>query len=227
MQRKHIFYIIISIFLIFVLFSFCKFCYKLIDEINLRNQFHVPLQVKIVSLESNPKTPGLFGRNGLQIEAVFQFNDKQFNDYLNGLNNKTIWTPVPFIDYSPDRAENYSPLAFQWLDWPILPSSQNNFDKYPDAFFYEKLKSYKGKYYYFVLASSTGRKIEHGDGNYHYEWKFIGLHDSELPTPPPPESFPTKLESSQISPWPEIQTLGVLVYDTKKLYCLIKFHFQG
>jgi len=191
-------------------FFFLSGCYKLffrpIDEKDLRNQFRIPSEVVLLFLESDPKLPGWFGREGLTISAVFQFDNRQFKDYLVKIENEEVWRPIPFIDYSPDRADSYSKLSLQWLDWPPV-ARESIYDKYQSRKVYEDLKGRKGKYYCSVIVGKRGQKIEHSDGNYHYEWKNEGLHCSELPA----DIFAT------------IRTLGVLDFELKRLHAYIWF----
>lgn len=202
-----IFSYLLPLLFFFLFLSGCyKLFFRLIDEKDVRNQFHIPSEVVLLFLESNPKFPGWFGREGLTISAVFQFNDMQFKDYLVKFENEEVWSPIPFIDYSPRLADSYSKLSLQWLDWP--PVNRESFsDKYRSKKAYEDLKGKKGKYYCSVIVARRGQKIEHSDGNYHYEWKNEGLHCSELSA----DRFAT------------IRTLGVLDFELKRLHAYIWF----
>lgn len=52
------------------------------DELALREEFKVPNSVDMVYFEIYPKELGWFGREGLKIDAVFQFNAQEFNQFV-------------------------------------------------------------------------------------------------------------------------------------------------
>ena len=217
----------LSFICFFFLLVFFSGCYQLnikpIDEKNVRNQLHLPVDVKLVKLESSPKTPGWFGREGLRIYAVFQFNDKQFNEYVQKINNQQGWDPEAYIDYSPNKADSYSDLSMKWLNWPInwdytLPMNTQEFERYPDMNLYESLKEQKGKYYCSVISTVATKKIPHQDGTFHYEWENMGLHCSELAVYDPQKDTPPTVPA-----WATIKTSAVILFESKQLHAVIQF----
>ena len=61
------------------------------EEKNLRNQFHLGRDVRMLAMESSPKTSsGWFGREGLRIRGVFQFEDARFEEYVRALNDPAV-----------------------------------------------------------------------------------------------------------------------------------------
>ena len=193
--------------LIFILgFTGCyRSAYKPQDMKNVRKQLHISNDVKSVSFDSNPKESGFFGREGLRISAAFQFDDEQFSNYLNVMEDRATWQPVSFINYSPGRAEEYSSNALRWFDLPV-PSWANERFKYWD-YIQEVSKVKHGKYYGSVIMAKQGGRIDHPDGAYHYKWIYAGMSFSEMTEP-----------LSAV-----ITTFAVLDTDTKKLYALIAF----
>jgi len=193
--------------LVFILgFTGCyKLVYKPQDMKNVRRQLHIPNDIRLVSFDSNPKEAGFFGREGLRISALFQFDDKQLSNYLNIIEDRATWQPVSFISYSPSRADEYSSNALRWFDLPI-PSWANKQFKYWDHI-QEVSKVKHGKYYGSVITAKQGERIDHSDGGYHYKWTYICMSFSEV----------TDQFNSVIT------TFAVLDMDLKKLYALTAF----
>jgi hypothetical protein len=180
--------------------------YRLQDEKTVRKQLHIPSEIQLISLDSNPKTAGFFGREGLRIAAVLQFDNDQFDRYLRSIEDSAVWQPVPFNNYSPKRGEEYSANALRWFDLPF-PSWVGDYFKYweyiPDV---KKIR--QGKYYGSVVTAKQGEKIALPNGNYNYKWKYVGMSFSEMAEP----------SSNMV-----ITTFAVLDADTKKLYTIIAF----
>ncbi len=184
-------------------------CYQMVfkaqDEKNVRRQFHIPAQVKDIFLEGHPKKAGFFGREGLKIRAIFAFNDVQLEAYLRELNNPAIWKPVPFISYSPARADDYSEAA---LIWRGIPAPSRAFERLKGWEFLPEIQNIRrGRYYGSAIATRRGRRVEHPGGGHHYEWDYVGLALSELAAG----------ESAVV--W----TFGILDLDTGRLYVSIEF----
>jgi hypothetical protein len=179
--------------------------YRLQDEKTVRKQLHIPSEIQLISLDSNPKTAGFFGREGLRISAVLQFDKDQFDRYLSTIEDSAIWQPVPFSNYSPKRAEEYSSKALCWFDLPV-PQWVGDYFKYWE--YIPNVKKIKqGKYYGSVITSKQGEKIALANGNYGYKWKYVGMSFSEMTEP-----------SNMV-----ITTFSVLDVETKKLYAIIAF----
>jgi len=157
-------------------------CYQLFlrqqDEKNIRRQLHIPASVTIVSLDSNPKTPGFFGREGLRISAVFQFNRRQFDRYVRTLDDEKIWKPVRFLNYSPRIADEYSEYALQWKEFPIHPWPQRSLSHWQH--WNEVLKVSEGKYFCSVIAAKQEPRAGHTGGGNYKGWGYQGLHCSEI-----------------------------------------------
>lgn len=183
-------------------------CYELLhrpeDERNIRRQFHVSASVPVVSFDSHPKSAGFFGREGLRIWAVFQFEDQQFADYHARLDDPAVWKPVSFLSYSPDRAHEYSERSLRWADLPIPPWIEallRHWQHLPGV-----LEVDRGRYYCSAIVAERGARVDHRGGGYHYEWKYLGRSCSEL-----------DVHSAVIL------SLGVLDFETKRLYAHIAF----
>jgi len=65
------------------------------DEEVLRRTFAVPRAARLVSLDASPKAPGLFGREGLAIDAVFGFGPDELAAYRVRLGNDPTWRALP------------------------------------------------------------------------------------------------------------------------------------
>jgi hypothetical protein len=68
------------------------------DESILRREFAIPRSVRLVEIESSPESPGWFGREGLDIWAVFAFTGDQFETFLSGIEGDPGWQPLPLPD---------------------------------------------------------------------------------------------------------------------------------
>ncbi len=80
------------------------FCFSLLtfvvcspesDETILRREFSLPASAKTIYCRVNPKEPGFFGREGLRIDIVFQFDEKDFQKYLANAQNSGKWLELP------------------------------------------------------------------------------------------------------------------------------------
>ena len=70
-------------------------CFRLpSDEKVLRRAFSIPADVRLVSLDA-PTPGGWFGREGLEITAVFSFEPNQFDDYRREARDTGHWKPMP------------------------------------------------------------------------------------------------------------------------------------
>ena len=198
--------------LVMLLSAVCSLtgCYELnfrqLDEKNVRAQFHVPGKVRLISLESHPKQAGFFGREGLRISAVFQFDDEPFKHYTGKLEDRTVWKPVRFVSYSPDLAEEYSEASLRWSDLPVPPCTETPIRHWKHAGDLRKIGRWK--FYCSLITAERGERIEHPGGGYHYRWKYLGRSWSEVSDP---------LETGIIT------TFGVLDYEKKRLYAHIRF----
>lgn len=85
--------IIISGFL-FLVSGLLGGCMKF-DEQVLRDEFDLPASVRLVAIDSRPKTPGWFGREGLQIWATFEFQSADFDAYRAKVERDSRWKPLP------------------------------------------------------------------------------------------------------------------------------------
>ncbi len=65
------------------------------DEEVLRRTFDIPSDVKLSEMDVSPKEAGWFGREGLTIDARFQFTDKQFTEYSRNVETDPLWKPLP------------------------------------------------------------------------------------------------------------------------------------
>jgi hypothetical protein len=175
-----------------------------LDEKNVKRQLHIPAAVRMLSLVSNPKTPGFFGREGLRISAVFQFDSRQFEDYIGRLKDKKTWKPVRFLNYSPSIADKYSESSLEWKEIPIPSWPQKYFSHWEHM--EEVLKIDQGIYFCSVITSLRGEKVDQKGEEYHYEWQYLGLHCSEIE------------ESSGV-----VTTFAVIDVETRKLYAIIAF----
>ena len=120
------------------------------DERTLREQLHIPQQVELALMASYPPPGSWFGREGLFISAVFKFTPQQFESYVSSLNDSSLWQPVPFPYYVPDRASDYSEDAFKWSDTapPNVPIIN------------------QGKYYCWGMISKTEkRQVKTAEGD--------------------------------------------------------------
>jgi hypothetical protein len=65
------------------------------DESAIRKEFKIPDSAEMVYLEVYPKESGWFGREGLKIDAYFQFNDDDFNQFVSNAKKSNEWLPLP------------------------------------------------------------------------------------------------------------------------------------
>lgn len=62
------------------------------DEQVLRQQFELPAKVKLLVIESYPKS---LVREGLKIDATFEFSSRDFETYLDKVEQDGHWKPLP------------------------------------------------------------------------------------------------------------------------------------
>ena len=84
-------FIIIAVILSATFFS----CSSDSDESILREEFGVPDSAKLTYFKVSPEEAGWFGREGLKIDAYFQFDDKDFERYLSTAKRSNEWLPLP------------------------------------------------------------------------------------------------------------------------------------
>ncbi len=66
------------------------------DEAILRAEFDVPRSAKVISCKTHPDgLAGWFGREGLEIDLVFQFNHQDYAAYLTRAKALGTWQPLP------------------------------------------------------------------------------------------------------------------------------------
>jgi len=64
------------------------------DEQRLRSELDIPEGAKLVKLTADPKFAGTFGREGLRIYAMFQFDSSTLESYRKG-HRSDDWRPLP------------------------------------------------------------------------------------------------------------------------------------
>jgi hypothetical protein len=182
-------------------------CYGLVfkpgDMKNVRQQFHLPKSVTFLSFDSTPKTPGFFGREGLRITATVEFTQEEFETYVAHLNDSEVWQPVPYLNYSPSSADEYSPAALQWNDLPLPSTLEDRFHQI--GFTPKGIDVQHGKYYCSVLLAIRGEPLEHNPAAYH--WRYVGKSCAELST----------------SEFPTIRAFAVLDHDKILLHVHLQF----
>ena len=62
------------------------------DEQILRQEFDLPTRTKLVMIESYPKS---LVREGLKIDATFEFSSSDFDTYRNNVERDSRWQPLP------------------------------------------------------------------------------------------------------------------------------------
>lgn len=82
-------------FVILIFFSLLVSCSLNSDEDSIRNEFKIPDSTEMVYFEVYPKESGWFGREGLKINAYFQFNEEDFNQYVSNVKKSNEWLPLP------------------------------------------------------------------------------------------------------------------------------------
>jgi hypothetical protein len=153
------------------------------DMRTVRQQFHLPATARFISLDSSPKTPGWFGREGLVIKAVVEFEPEAFAEYLAGLDDPDIWRPVRFRHYSPGIADEYSEAAFRWNPLPVPGSLRERFRL--ERFEPEGLDLQQGLYYCSVMVTVRGDPLESNPAA--YRWRNLSLAYTEMQ----PSEYPT------------------------------------
>jgi hypothetical protein len=82
-------------FLVLALFSLFVSCSLHSDEDSIRNEFNIPDPAELIYFEVYPKEAGWFGREGLKINAYFQFNEEDFNQFVSNAKKSNEWLPLP------------------------------------------------------------------------------------------------------------------------------------
>lgn len=134
-------------------FSGCSLNKSLIvqDEENIRSMFHVDPEVDMIIFDSAPKEADWFGREGLHIYAVFQFNNLQFTEYMRIIEDADIWHPVEFIGRSPKIDRKFSDES---CEWKTLPFSSNVWGEEANRKFFLKqdMEGVKKGMYYCTIS---------------------------------------------------------------------------
>jgi hypothetical protein len=65
------------------------------DETEIRKEFKIPDSAQLTFFKATPEESGWFGREGLKIDAYFQFNQEDFEKYLFDANHSNQWLPLP------------------------------------------------------------------------------------------------------------------------------------
>ena len=173
------------------------------DEMNIRAMFNVPKEIELISL-SSPNGTSFFGREGLRISAIFQFNDKQFTEYLSRIKDRKLWKPAPFINRVPELAKEYTDLS---LEWNHLPISSRVLET--ENISTEILNIKNGFYYCTLCEYKTDRVPVYFKRISHLEMQDYKKEVSKNGEP---------IKASKYWAF----TLGVLDTDNKKLY--VKYH---
>lgn len=185
-------------------------CYQLVyrrqDERNLRRQLHVPSDVRIVSLDGHPKSGGFFGREGLQIHAVFEFEPDQLDRYVATMDDASVWKPEPLVAYSPARAEEYSEDSMRWRALPVPDWTETRLRHWPSLPDVRRIE--RGRVYCSSITIVRGDRIEHADGGHHYAWKYLGRSCDEV----------ERLGAPSV-----VTVFGVIDLDTRRLHAHIAF----
>jgi len=185
-------------------------CYELVyrrqDESNLRQQLHVPSEVRTVSLDGNPKSAGFFGREGLQIDAVFEFEPEQLERYVATMNDGAVWKPEPLVAYTPQQAEEYSEESLRWHELPVPEWTETRLQHWPSLPNVRRIE--RGRYYCSSIMAVRGERIERPDGGHHYLWKYVG---------------PSCAEVKQLGASSVVTVFGVVDLDARRLYGHIAF----
>ena len=58
----------------------------------LRQEFDLPTQAKLLMIESHPKS---VVKEGLKIDATFEFSSSNFDTYRNNVERDSHWQPLP------------------------------------------------------------------------------------------------------------------------------------
>jgi len=82
-------------FVILIFFSLLVSCSLNSDEDSIRTEFKIPDSAEMVYFEVYPKESGWFGREGLKIDAYFQFNEEDFNQFVSNAKKSNEWLPLP------------------------------------------------------------------------------------------------------------------------------------
>lgn len=182
-------------------------CYDLVfkqqDMENVRRQFHLPKRARFLSFDSYPKTPGFFGREGLRITATLEFSEELFEEYVAHLNDIEVWKPVPYLNYSPSIADEYSKEALRWSDLPLPDSIKERFRQI--GFMPKGLDARHGKYYCSALLTVRGEPLENNPAA--YRWRYVGRSYLELTE----------------SDFPTILAFAILDYEKKIIHVHIQF----
>jgi len=167
------------------------------DEENIRSLFNVLSDVKLESFSNSLQTDGTFGREGLNITAIFQFNDAQFADYLKKTEDKRAWEPVSFKFRSPEIDKKFTEKSLEWNKAPLTSNA---------------LKSKKE----LILKNQMG-SVTNGIYRCHfsrYRYDELPHYFKRYSCDEPIEKMSESIESPQDYAW----TIGVLDINNKKLY---------
>lgn len=171
------------------------------DMENVRQQFHLPDDALFVHFDSNPKS---FRPEGLKSEAVIQFSEKAFADYLAQLDSSRVWKPTPLLSYSPAVGEDYSAFSLKWLDLP-LSEEVTEFAERTGLDLPEAARSRSGKYYCSILEYQQTGRWEHNPDAFKY--KVVGRSCAEL----------------EADLWPVVTIFGAIDTDARRLHVALKF----
>ncbi len=203
-QPKHQYLLLITVSMLLL-----TGCYSLVfkpeDMRNIRRQLHLPRTVKFLAFDSNPKQPGFFGREGLQITAAVGFSEQELTEYTAHLNDAQVWTPVTYLSYSPSIGDEYTKQAFRWSDLPLPSNLQDRIGQ--NEIFQKSLDVEAGMFYCSVLVPERGEPLEHNPAA--FEWNYLGKACLEIS----PSEFPVVL------------TFAVLDFEKHILHAII--HFSG
>jgi hypothetical protein len=202
MPRRYLPSCLIFLFLILSIAGCYDLYYRPQDEKNIRRQFRIPRDVPFASFDSNPKEAGWFGREGLSIQAVFQFSDGQFRDYLDLIEDESAWKPVPFAGYSPKLAHEYLDSSLRWFELPYPEWMNQRLRYWPHLEDVSRIR--RGLYHCLVVTVVAGESMKQNSPA--SSWKYVGQSCCEV---------------SDVSP--VILTFGVLDFDTRRLYAYISF----
>ena len=89
------------------------------DRATIKKLFHVPENAQLRSFESWPQVNNrIYGREGLYIIAMFQFDSAQYASYLNTVKNTDNWEPQHIDDINPPR-NAATEASKQWSALPL------------------------------------------------------------------------------------------------------------
>lgn len=77
------------------------------DQDLIRAELSIPNEARLISLTTDPVDPGMFGREGLRVVAVFELDPEDFNRYRMSRAALPYWSSLPIppsvmtFDYPP------------------------------------------------------------------------------------------------------------------------------